>query len=92
MVFYVIDYFATGEGRTIWLYVAKCYDKKDEEYSLKDFKGWVGRYYASGIEKYDQDRFISDYGHLVPEKILGIIMENPFPGFVFKQEFHFNAS
>lgn len=92
MVFYVIDYFATGEGHTVWLYVAKCYDKKDEEYSLKDFKGWVGRYYADGIEKYSQQRFIEDYGHLVSENILRMIMENSFAGFAYKQELHVNAS
>lgn len=92
MVFYVIDYFATGEGRTIWLYVAKCYDKKEAELSKKDFKSSVGRYYAEGIEEYDQDSFICEYGHLVSENVLRMIMEDSFGGFVYKQELHINAS
>jgi len=92
MVFYVIDYSATGEGRTIWLYVAKCYDKKEEEYCLKDFKSWVGQYYSAGIEKYDQQRFLEEYSHLVSENVLRMIMENSFPGFAYKQELHVNVS
>jgi len=92
MVFYVIDYCATGEGRTIWLYVAKCYDKNEEEYCLKDFKGWVGRYYSAGIEKYDQQRFLEEYSHLVSENVLRMIMEDSFGGFTYKQELHVNVS
>lgn len=91
MVFYVIDYFATGEGRTIWLWIEKCYTKKEEELSLKDFKSWAGKYFSSGIERHTQQSFVENYGHLVSENVLRLIMENSLPSFAYKQELHINA-
>ena len=91
-VFYVIDYFATGEGRTIWLYASREYGKAGREHARKEVEEWSGWFYANGITEVSQEDFFGKYGHFIPECIAKAIINREAPGLTFKQEFYFNYS
>ena len=85
-----IDYCATGEGRTIYLLIARSYT--DPERVMKEK---VGDYFGIGIENLTREIFFERYGHLVPEVVKQMSDKDsnaqPF-NFHFFQEFHFNYS
>lgn len=87
--FYVADYFATGEGRTIWIMIDRNYDTKQ---SLQKMKEFVGEYYERSIDKYTEEDFLKWYKHLLPDAIKNMIEREDVPSMCFKQEFHFNYS
>jgi len=89
-VFYVIDYYATGEGRTIFLVADRVYDEKSKDYLLESIEKWIGSYYIKGLEAVTKEKFFGEYGHLVPETIAKMILNRQAPGLSFKQEFHFS--
>lgn len=82
--FYVADYLATGEGRTIWIMIDRNYDK---EQSLKDMKEFAGN---QTIVEYTEQDFLRYYLSLLPATVKSMIEQKNVPMMCFKQEFHFN--
>lgn len=87
--YYAADYFATGEGRTIWIMIDRNYDK---EQSLQDMKEFVGDYFEGSIEEYTEEDFLKWYKKLLPDSVKNMIEKKNVPMMRFKQEFHFNYS
>jgi hypothetical protein len=87
--FYVADYLATGEGRTIWIMIDRNYDK---EQSLQDMRDFVSDYFGVSIEEYTEEDFLKYYNSLLPGTVRNMIEKKNVPMMCFKQEFHFNYS
>ena len=86
-VYYVVDYYATGEGRSVFLFVERNYDKKE---SFKEVVNWVGAFYAKGIEELTEEQFFIKYEDYIPNKIRRVLLEKNVPNMVFKQEHNLN--
>jgi len=89
-VYYVIDYFATGEGRTIFLFIERNYG--DRERILESIKEDVGSFYFCGIEEFSEERFLNDYSNLLSDNIKRMIEKKDVPFMSFSQMYHFNYS
>lgn len=88
--FLVCDYFATGEGRSIWLMIDRNYGEK---WTDKEFKSFIGHvYYHVGIEEVDEDKFISTYGRMIPDHVIQMIDKKNQSAFTWKTHLHFNYS
>ena len=83
-----IDYYATGEGRTIYLLIARSYTNPEREMIEK-----AGDYFSIGIENLQREVFFERYGHLVPTAVKDMTETyknlQPFNLYFF-QHFHFN--
>ena len=88
-VYYVIDYFGTGEGRTIYLFIERNYDR---ERILENIKKDVGSFYFCGIEEFSEERFLNDYSNLLSDNIKRMIEKKDVPSMSFSQMYHFNYS
>jgi hypothetical protein len=88
-VYYVIDYFGTGEGRTIYLFIER---NCDRERILEDIKKDVGAFYFCGIEEFSEERFLNDYSNLLSDNIKRMIEKKDVPSMSFSQMYHFNYS
>ena len=88
-VYYVSDYSATGEGRTIHLFIERNYDR---ERILEDIKKDVGSFYFCGIEEFSEERFLNDYSNLLSDNIKRMIEKKDVPSMSFSQMYHFNYS
>ena len=86
-VYYVVDYYATGEGRSVFLFVERNYDKKE---SFKEVANWVGAFYAEGIEELTEEQFFIKYEDYIPNKIRRVLLEKNVPNMIFKQEHNLN--
>ena len=88
-VYYVSDYSATGEGRTIHLFIERNYDR---ERILEGIKKDVGAFYFCGIEEFSEERFLNDYSNLLSDNIKRMIEKKDVPSMSFSQMYHFNYS
>ena len=88
-VYYVSDYSATGEGRTIYLFIERNYDR---ERILEGIKKDVGAFYFCGIEEFSEERFLNDYSNLLSDNIKRMIEKKDVPSMSFSQMYHFNYS
>lgn len=88
-VFFVSDYFATGEGQSINILVERNYDKGR---SLQKFINFVGSYYAPSVEELSEEAFLERYSNLLPPALVSTIERKTVPGFEFLQSYHFNYS
>lgn len=81
-------YFATGEGETICLYVARCYDVDDEIESFRERFGIFGEY----PEALDRSQFLRNYSAMIPPCVARFLKsEEIVADFVWSSEFHVNA-
>jgi hypothetical protein len=94
--FFVIDYFATGEGRSYWLKICRNYqqiDDKDREYGkFVKFVGEGADYYMHGFEELTEDGFMNKYAKLVPENVRMMLHHRDQPFFTWETHYHFNYS
>ena len=88
-VYYVSDYSATGEGRTIHLFIERNYDR---ERILENIKKEMPEYYFRGIEEFSEERFLNDYTNLLSDNIKRMIEKKDVPSMSFSQKYHFNYS
>lgn len=97
--FFAIDYFATGEGRSIWLKICRNYrpfetaDGEVADWDLKNWKEFVKHdYYLHGTENPTEEEFMSKYSHMLPEHIKVMIERRDQPIFDWEMHYHFNYS
>jgi hypothetical protein len=97
--YFAIDYFATGEGRSIWLKICRNYppiDNKDRE--MEKFKEFVDcdyvdcDYYMHGFEELTEDEFREKYTRFIPYMIAGMLQKKDQPFFTWETHLHFNYS
>lgn len=90
--FFVCDYFATGEGRSIWLMVDRWYGKGFSD-PLHHFQTFIeDAYYYSSIEEVNEEKFLNDYGSLIPDNVKKMIEKKDQPGFTWQTHLHYNYS
>jgi hypothetical protein len=92
--FFVVDYLATGEGRSYFLTICRNYQKiddRDREY--EKFVEFVDcDYYMECFEELVEDEFLEKYGKLVPDYIIEMIARRDQPAFLWETHYHFNYS
>lgn len=88
-LFYAIDNYATGEGRTIQLFIERNYGEDD---ALKFIKDQVDRYDWELIQKYSEEDFFTNYSNLIPDQLKTMIQRKDVPMLSFHQSYHFNYS
>ena len=92
--FFVIDYLATGEGRTYFLKICRNYqrvDDKDREY--EKFAEFVGEpYYMEIFEELTEEEFMKKYDTLVPHNVKMMLHRRDQPAFLWEVHYHFNYS
>ncbi len=92
--FFAIDYFATGEGRSIWLMISRNYhrgDDKDRE--LEKFVKFVGigaDYYMHGFDELTEREFLDKYTRFIPNLIANMLRDNTIG--TWQTHLHFNLS
>lgn len=88
--FFVCDFMATGEGRSIWLMVDRWYGKGFSD-PLEDFKRFIeDAYYYPSIEEMNGEKFLNDYANLLPDSVKKMIEKKDQPGFTWQTHLHFN--
>jgi hypothetical protein len=94
--YFVIDYCATGEGKSVWLKICRNYQPiDDKDRDLERFAKFVGDgadYYMHGLEQPTLDEFLEKYGKMVPDYIVEMIARRDQPFFTWETHLHFNYS
>jgi hypothetical protein len=92
--FFVVDYCATGEGRSIWLKICRnyqSYDGKDRE--KEKWEKFVGHeYYLQCSEEQTEEEFFKRYDSLIPERVKIMVEKRDQPIFTWETHYHFNYS
>ena len=92
--FFVVDYFATGEGVSKWLQISRNYSGDNETgYELKEFKRFIGiSYYFHGIEEKTEEEFMSAYASMIPPYVIRAVERKDQPAFTWQSHVHLNYS
>ena len=92
--FFVIDYFATGEGRSYWMTICRNYESYDDVDREKEkFSKFVDcDYYMRGFEELTEEEFMKKYNALIPEHVKVQIHRRDQPMFTWQQHLHVNYS
>ena len=94
--FFVVDYLATGEGRSIWLKICRDYDSYTNiDYELEKFTKFLGQgseYYIQGLEQPTEEEFFKRYDNLIPERVKMMVEKRDQPIFTWETHYHFNYS
>ena len=88
----VIDYFATGEGRSIWLQISRnnC-PHYPVDYSQKRWEKFVDvEYYLQGTEELTEEEFMKKYSSQIPDRIISLMGEKTLS--TWQSHYHFNRS
>lgn len=86
--FYECDYYATGEGRSIWLMVDRNYGGTEEK-----FMEFVGSsYYYPSITELTQAEFMEKHNELLPHFLKVMVYREDQPFFEWKQAYYWNYS
>ncbi len=90
--FFVIDYFGTGEGRTIFLQISRNNSPSyPEDYFKKRWEKFVDiEFYLQGTEELTEEEFMKRYSRHIPERI-GILIEEKALS-IWQNHYHFNYS
>jgi len=92
--FFVVDYFATGEGRSYWLMICRNYPSVDERDREKEkfaqFIGMGADHYMYGFEELTEEEFLKRYDTLVPHNIKMMLQRRDQPIFTWQTHYHFN--
>ena len=86
--FYVADYLATGEGRTIWIVIDCDCDKVQSFENALHFMGSDNQL----IEQKTEEYFLKCYSSLLPGTVRNMIEKKRGSRMSFKQKFHFSYS
>jgi hypothetical protein len=87
--YYVIDYYGTGEGRTIFLQISP--NGHYNEHYEKDWKNFVNNdFYLLGAEELTEEEFMKKYRVFMPGHIKNTIEERSMS--IWQSHYHFNRS
>lgn len=94
--FFVIDYLATGEGRSYWLKICRNYqeidDRDREKEKFVEFIGLGAEHYMHGFEELTEEEFMKKYDTLVPHNVKMMLHRRDQPAFTWETHYHFNYS
>ena len=94
--FFVIDYLATGEGRSFWLMICRNYpfigDKDRQKEKFVNFIGMGADYYMHGFEELTEEEFMKKYDTLIPHHVKVQVHRRDQPMFTWKAHLHVNYS
>jgi hypothetical protein len=92
--FFVVDYLATGEGRSFWLKICRNYQKIDdrdrEKEKFAQFIGMGADHYMHGFEELTEEEFMKKYDTLVPHNVKMMLHRRDQPAFTWETHYHFN--
>jgi len=87
--YYVIDYYATGEGRSIWLQISRNNPYYSVDYLQKRWEKFVDvEYYLQGTEELTEEEFMKKYRVFMPGHIKNTIEEKSMS--IWQSHYHFN--
>jgi hypothetical protein len=88
----VIDYYATGEGKTIYLQVSRNNSPSyPEDYFKKRWEQFVEHeYYLQGTEELPEREFLDKYTRFIPYVIANMIQNKGLS--IWETHLHFNYS
>lgn len=86
-LFFVSDYYATGEGRTVHIAIEM---NQERDRKFEQFKASVGPF-SLGAEELNEIPFMERYYHLVPNYVKKVLNQNS-SSISFFQTYHFNNS
>lgn len=89
--FFAIDYYSTGEGRSIWLQIC-LYDLDGErDYEYERFANFVNYdHYLRGCDELTEEEFMKKYRVYMPGHIKNTIKERSMS--IWQSHYHFNRS
>ncbi len=90
--FFVIDYLATGEGRSYWLMICRNYqrvDDRDREYE-KFVKFVDCDHYMECFDELTEEEFMKKYDTLIPDHVKVHLQRRDQPFFTWETHLHFN--
>jgi len=91
--FFVVEYYATGEGISYWLQISRNYSGGETDYELKEFKRFIGiSYYFHGIEEKNEEEFMSAYASMIPPYVIRAVERRDQPAFTWQTHIHLNYS
>jgi hypothetical protein len=90
--FFVVDYFGSGEGRTLFLQISRSNSPQyPEDYFQKRWEKFVDvEFYLQGTEELTEEEFMNTYSPLLPDRIASIMNEKTLG--IWQTHFHFNRS
>ena len=90
--FFVVDYYGTGEGRTLFLQISrKSSPQYPEDYFQKRWEKFVDvEFYLQGTEELSKEEFMKRYSPLLPDRITSLMNEKTLG--IWQTHFHFNRS
>ena len=90
--FFVVDYFGSGEGRTLFLQISrKSSPQYPEDYFQKRWEKFVDvEFYLQGTEELSKEEFMKRYSPLLPDRITSLMNEKTLS--IWQTHFHFNRS
>jgi hypothetical protein len=90
--YYVIDYYGTGEGRTIFLQISRNNSPQyPEDYFQKRWEKFVDiDFYLQGTEEVEEREFLDKYTRFLPDMIAHMLREKSFG--IWQTHLHFNYS
>jgi hypothetical protein len=89
--FFVIDYYATGEGRSIWLQICHYNLDQDRDYEFVKFANFVNNdYYLRGCDELTEREFLDKYTRFIPNLIADMLQKKTIG--TWKTHLHFNLS
>jgi len=94
--FFVVEYYATGEGISYWLQISRNYSGGGEtDYALKEFEEFVGDgfyFYCNGIEEKTEKEFMSAYASMIPPYVIRAVERRDQLAFTWQSHVHVNYS
>ena len=92
--FFVVDYFATGEGISYFLQISRNYrGYTDFDGELHSFKEFISDgHYFNGIEEKNEEEFMSVYASLIPPYVIAAVERKDQPAFTWQSHVHVNYS
>jgi len=92
--FFAIDYFATGEGRSIWLMICRNYQRGDDkDRELEKFVKFVGigaDYYMHGFDELTERKVLEKYTTFIPYVITYMLQKKTIG--TWQTHLHFNLA
>jgi hypothetical protein len=89
--FFVIDYFATGEGRSVWLMICRYNLDGERDYDFAKFANFVNiDYYLRGCDELTEREFLDKYTRFIPHVIADMLQKKTIG--TWKTHLHFNLS
>ena len=86
--FFAIDYYGTGDGRSIYLQISL---NSNNEHYEKEWKHFVNYdFYLQGAEELIEREFLDRYTRLIPDMTIHMLREKSLT--IFQTHLHFNRA